>query len=288
MIELKNICKTFATKDSKIAAVKNVSLNINDGEIYGIVGISGAGKSTLVRIINQLEVQDSGSLVIDNLNMSELSNRELLDERKKIGMIFQNFNLLWSRTALENIEFPMEIAKVSKKVRREKAAKLLKLVGLEGRGNSYPSELSGGQKQRVGIARALANEPKLLLCDEATSALDPQTSAQILDLLKKINREYGLTIIMITHQIEAVKRICSDVAIMSDGEIVERGSLEKILTHPKHELTKSLFAGYIIERDMGSRENLQVDNNCINNVDNFSENEGELKKNVKGELKYAN
>ena len=186
MIQLKNIYKTFNTKQADIHAVKDVSVVIDDGEIFGIVGYSGAGKSTLIRIINQLEKQTSGDLIIDNENISSLSKNDLRKKRQKIGMIFQHFNLLWSRTIYENIELPLEIANVEKSKRKQRVLELIKLVGLEGREHSYPSQLSGGQKQRVGIARALSNDPKILLCDEATSALDPETTESILDLLSKV------------------------------------------------------------------------------------------------------
>ena len=215
MIELKDITKIFHTPKGDIEACVNVNLTIQDGEIFGVIGYSGAGKSTLVRIINQLETQSSGEVFIDGEDISKLSPAMLRQKRMKIGMIFQHFNLLWSRTIQENIELPLEIAGIDKVTRRQKAKELLELVGLQGRGNAYPSELSGGQKQRVGIARALANDPHILLCDEATSALDPDTTEQILDLLKKINQQLGITIVMITHQMEVVQKICHRIAVMS-------------------------------------------------------------------------
>lgn len=239
MIELKNIIKTFKTKNEDINAVKGVSLKIDDGEIYGIIGFSGAGKSTLVRIINQLEPQTSGEVLIDGEDISKLSKKELNLKRQKIGMIFQHFNLLWSRTVRENIELPLEIAGVSKEQRNEKVLKLISLVGLEGRENAYPSELSGGQKQRIGIARALANDPTILLCDEATSALDPSTTESILGLLDKINKDMGITIVMITHQMEVVQRICHKIAVMSDGKVVEENTVLEIFEHPQHQVTKN-------------------------------------------------
>ena len=238
MIELRNIVKTFNTKNLNIHAVNDVSVTIEDGEIFGIVGYSGAGKSTLVRIINQLEKQTSGTLIINGEDISKLSNNQLRKKRQKIGMIFQHFNLLWSRTVFKNIELPLEIAGVDKETREKRVVELIKLVGLDGREDSYPSELSGGQKQRVGIARALANDPNILLCDEATSALDPETTESILDLLSKINDELGITIVLITHQMEVVQRICQRVAIMSDGYIVELGSDNEKNARPKHEKTK--------------------------------------------------
>ncbi|MCI6272813.1 MAG: ATP-binding cassette domain-containing protein [Erysipelotrichaceae bacterium] len=238
MIKLTNIKKTFNTKQKQIHAIKDVSLDIDDGEIFGIVGYSGAGKSTLIRIINQLEKQTSGNVIIDGVDITTLSEKELRKKRQSIGMIFQHFNLLWSRTVAQNIELPLEIAKIDKETRKQRVAQLINLVGLQGRENSYPSELSGGQKQRVGIARALANNPTILLCDEATSALDPETTDSILDLLSDINERLNLTIVMITHQMEVVQRICQRVAIMSDGEVVEIGSVKEVFEHPKEEITK--------------------------------------------------
>lgn len=238
MIELKHISKTFHTQKGDIDACKDVNLTIQDGEIFGVIGYSGAGKSTLVRIINQLEKQTNGEVIINGENISQLNAKDLRIKRTKIGMIFQHFNLLWSRTVQKNIELPLEIAGVSKEIRHQKAKELIELVGLQGRENAYPSELSGGQKQRVGIARALANDPTILLCDEATSALDPDTTEQILDLLKKINRQLGITIVMITHQMEVVQKICHRIAVMSDGEVVEEGRVKDIFEHPKHSITK--------------------------------------------------
>ena len=238
MIEIRNVVKTFRTKEEDIHAVNGVSLKIEDGEIYGIIGYSGAGKSTLVRLINQLERQSAGDVIIDGQAMQDLSKKELREKRRKIGMIFQHFNLLWSRTVLENIELPLEFAGVPKQERVKKAREMAELVGLAGREDAYPSELSGGQKQRVGIARALANDPQILLSDEATSALDPDTTDQILDLLKDINKKLGITIVMITHQMEVVQKICHRMAVMSDGKIVEEGTVKELFEHPKNEITK--------------------------------------------------
>lgn len=238
MIELKHITKTFHTQKGDIHACQDVNLTIQDGEIFGVIGYSGAGKSTLVRIINQLEKQTSGEVVIDGQDISRMTSLQLRQERMKIGMIFQHFNLLWSRTVQKNIELPLEIAGLSKEERQKKSQELIELVGLQGRENAYPSELSGGQKQRVGIARALANDPHILLCDEATSALDPDTTEQILDLLKKINRQLNITIVMITHQMEVVQKICHRIAVMSEGQVVEEGSVKDIFEHPHHEITK--------------------------------------------------
>lgn len=238
MIELKNITKTYQTPKGEIHACRDVNLTIHDGEIFGVIGYSGAGKSTLVRIINQLEKQTSGEVLIDGEDISRLDNKALRHKRTEIGMIFQHFNLLWSRTVQKNIELPLEIAGVDKEVRKKKAKELIELVGLQGRENAYPSELSGGQKQRVGIARALANNPRILLCDEATSALDPDTTKQILELLKTINKKLNITIIMITHQMEVVQEICHHIAVMSNGVVVEEGSVKDIFEYPHHEITK--------------------------------------------------
>ena len=238
MIELKHINKVFHTQKGDIEACRDVNLTIQDGEIFGVIGYSGAGKSTLVRIINQLETQTSGEVIIDGVDISRLSAQDLRQKRTKIGMIFQHFNLLWSRTVQKNIELPLEIAGVNKEERIKKAKQLIELVGLQGRENAYPSELSGGQKQRVGIARALANDPTILLCDEATSALDPDTTEQILDLLKKINQQLNITIVMITHQMEVVQKICHRIAVMSEGTVVEEGHVKDIFEHPQHMITK--------------------------------------------------
>lgn len=238
MIELKHITKVFHTQKGDIEACHDVNLTIHDGEIFGVIGYSGAGKSTLVRIINQLEKQTSGEVIIDGEDISQLSTQALRQKRTKIGMIFQHFNLLWSRTVRKNIELPLEIAGMDKELRKQKAKGLIELVGLQGRENAYPSELSGGQKQRVGIARALANDPTILLCDEATSALDPDTTEQILELLKKINRQLGITIVMITHQMEVVQKVCHRIAVMSEGRVVEEGHVKDIFEHPHHTITK--------------------------------------------------
>jgi len=238
MITLKGINKTFSSKEQKIKAVDNVSLSINKGEIYGIIGYSGAGKSTLIRMLNGLELPTSGEVLIDGLNLNDLSISKLRATRQKIGMIFQHFNLLWSRTVKENILFPLEIAKVPKKERSKKADELIRLVGLEGRENAYPSQLSGGQKQRVGIARALANDPTVLLCDEATSSLDPQTTDSVLDLLLDINQRLNLTIVVITHEMNVIRKICHRVAVMDNGRVVEEGEVIDVFKHPKQTITK--------------------------------------------------
>ena len=247
MIELRHIQKVFHTPKGDIHACQDVNLTIQTGEIFGVIGYSGAGKSTLVRIINQLEKQTSGEVMIDGEDISLLNPKDLRKKRTKMGMIFQHFNLLWSRTVQKNIELPLEIAGVDKEIRKKKTRELIELVGLQGRENAYPSELSGGQKQRVGIARALANDPSILLCDEATSALDPDTTEQILDLLKDINRKLGITIVMITHQMEVVQKICHRVAVMSEGKVVEVGRVKDIFEHPQHTVTKRVV------RDISSK-----------------------------------
>ena len=238
MIELKNIVKTFETKDGIVKAVQNVNLTIKTGEVYGIVGFSGAGKSTLVRMLNGLETPTSGEILIDNQRIDTLKGAKLREQRKKIGMIFQHFNLLWSRTVLENIMFPLELAGVPKEERLKKAQKLAELVGLNERIHAYPAQLSGGQKQRVGIARALANDPDILISDEATSALDPQTTDEVLDLLESINQKLGLTIVIITHEMHVIRRLADKVAVMQAGQVIEKGLVTEVFNHPKEELTK--------------------------------------------------
>lgn len=239
MIELKDINKVFKDKNqNEFYAAKDVNLKINDGEIFGIIGFSGAGKSTVVRCINLLGRPTSGQVIVNEKNLLELSAKELREERKKIGMIFQHFNLMPSRTVFENIAFPLKHSGLSKKQVQEKVRELLTLVELTDKESQYPSQLSGGQKQRVAIARALANNPKILLCDEATSALDPTTTKQILSLLKKLRDKLNLTIVIITHQINVVKDICDKVAVMEHGKVVETGDVFDIFANPQDEVTK--------------------------------------------------
>lgn len=240
MIELKNISKTFQTADGTVEALKNVNLSIEDGDIYGIIGMSGAGKSTLVRCINMLERPTEGSVIINGVDIGKLGAAELRRERRKITMIFQGFNLLMQRTCLDNICFPLELAGVKKKEARKKAAELLETVGLPDKGGAYPAQLSGGQQQRIAIARALATEPEILLCDEATSALDPKTTQSILDLIAEINESLGITVIVITHQMSVVEKICSKVAILDGGEVVEEGSVSEVFTNPHSDAAKRL------------------------------------------------
>ena len=222
-------------------AVKNISFSIEKGDIFGIIGLSGAGKSTLVRCLNLLEKPTEGSIYIDGKNLVELTPKELRKERQDIGMIFQHFNLLMQRNVLDNICFPLEIAGVSKKEARKRALELLEIVGLSEKAKAYPVQLSGGQKQRVAIARVLANNPKILLCDEATSALDPQTTKSILKLLKEINQKYGITIVVITHEMSVIQEICSKVAVLHHGSLVEKGTVEELFHAPKTEEAKKLI-----------------------------------------------
>lgn len=238
MIQLKGIRKHFNTTAGIIRAVDGIDLNVQPGEIFGIIGYSGAGKSTLIRTINLLEPPSEGEVRVGERVFSELSGSDLRKARREIGMIFQQFNLLWSRTVAENVRFPLEIAGVNKEKADEKVRHMLELVGLANRADAYPSQLSGGQKQRVGIARALANDPKVLLCDEATSALDPKTTDDILHLLKKINRELKLTIVLITHEMHVIRKICHRVAVMKEGRFVEIGSVQDVFHHPEQEITR--------------------------------------------------
>ncbi len=242
MIRVENVSKTYTGKQGTVEAVKDVSLEISRGEIFGVIGFSGAGKSTLIRLLNGLETVTSGHIYINEKDITTLKRKELLKERQKIAMIFQHFNLLWSRTVEENIAFSLEIAGVPKAERKAKVAELIDLVGLTGREKSYPSQLSGGQKQRVGIARALANEPEVLLCDEATSALDPKTTKDILKLLVEINQELGLTIVLITHEMHVVRQICHRVAVMEEGRVVESGEVIEVFKNPQQPITKQ-FVG---------------------------------------------
>lgn len=241
MIKLEHISKTFDTASGNVHAVQDVSLEIRDGEIFGIIGFSGAGKSTLIRCINLLERPTSGSIQIDGIELTTLAEKQLREVRTKIGMIFQHFNLMRSRTVYENIDFPLKKSNLSKAQRAAKIQSLLELVGLTDKRDVYPSQLSGGQKQRVAIARALANEPKVLLCDEATSALDPQTTQSILKLLKKVNTELGITIVLITHEMSVVKDICDRIAIMDSGTVVETGDTVDVFSRPQKALTKDFI-----------------------------------------------
>ena len=241
-ILIQDVSKTFETKDGSVQALNHVSLSIETGDIYGIIGMSGAGKSTLVRCMNFLEVPSEGKVLIDGKSLSEFSPKELRKEREKIGMIFQHFNLLMQKNVLENVCFPLYIQGKKKAEARAKALELLEIVGLADRAKAYPAQLSGGQKQRVAIARALASDPQILLCDEATSALDPQTTSSILELLQDINQKFGITIVIITHQMSVVREICTHVAITKDGEVKEQGLVEEIFSHPKSQVAKELIS----------------------------------------------
>jgi D-methionine transport system ATP-binding protein len=238
LITLTGASKSFRQGERTIVALDKVDLEVQQGQIFGVIGHSGAGKSTLIRLLNGLERTDSGHVLVGGLDLSTSSEAALRKARLKIGMIFQHFNLLWSRTVAQNIAFPLEIAGAERGQIRSRVAELVALVGLEGREDAYPAQLSGGQKQRVGIARALANHPDVLLCDEATSALDPETTDAILDLLSDINRRFGLTIVLITHEMHVVHRICDAVAVMEAGRIVETGSARDIFTRPREAVTK--------------------------------------------------
>ncbi len=241
MIELKHLSKTYRSAAGDVEALKDINLTINDGEIFGVIGLSGAGKSTLVRCINLLEVPTDGEVIIDGRQLTSLPKRELLELRRSIGMIFQSFNLLEQRSVIDNIAFPLEIAGVAKAEARKRAKELLEVVGLSQRENAYPAQLSGGQKQRVAIARALATEPKYLLCDEATSALDPNTTASILELLESINRTMGVTIIIITHEMKVIEQICDRVAVIDRSRIAEEGTVKEVFTNPKSEIARELI-----------------------------------------------
>ncbi len=240
MIELRNLSKSFTTADGQVDALKHVSLTINNGDIYGIIGMSGAGKSTLVRCINMLERPTDGSAIWDGTDLGTLKKKEIQQVRHRITMIFQSFNLLMQRTCLQNIMLPLKLIHIPRAEAKKRALELLNTVGLPDKANSYPAQLSGGQQQRIAIARALATNPQVLLCDEATSALDPKTTHAILDLIRKINQEMGITVIVITHQMSVVQEICNRVAILENGSVVEEGDVAEIFSNPKARATKAL------------------------------------------------
>lgn len=243
MILFKDVSKEFKTKAGNVQGLNQVNLHIPQGDIFGIIGMSGAGKSTFIRCINYLERPTSGEVVIDGHNMADLSERQLREVRKEIGMIFQHFNLLMQKNVLDNVCFSMKIAGMGEKEAKKRARELLRVVGLADKEKAYPSQLSGGQKQRVAIARAIANNPKILLCDEATSALDPQTTKSVLELLKQINRDYGITIVIVTHEMSVVQEICDKVAILDGGNLAETGSVSEIFTNPRSPQAKRLVLG---------------------------------------------
>ncbi|NEU25990.1 methionine ABC transporter ATP-binding protein [Paenibacillus ottowii] len=239
MIELRNVSKTYVRKGLSIQALKNINITVDKGDIFGFIGFSGAGKSTLIRLVNRLEEVTTGEVLVEGEQLNAYSTSGLRKVRKKIGMIFQHFNLLESKTVFQNIAIPLVLLKRNKREIERRVTELLAFTGLSDKANSYPSELSGGQKQRVGIARALASNPSILLCDEATSALDPQTTQSILDLLRKINKEYKITILIITHEMSVIQRICNKVAVMEKGEIIEQGNVLEVFGQPKHPTTQS-------------------------------------------------
>lgn len=240
-IRIEQVSKLFDTKDGSVEALKNINLNIEAGDIYGIIGMSGAGKSTLVRCMNYLEQPTKGKVYVQEKELGSLSAKELRRQRQSIGMIFQHFNLLMQKSVLENVCYPLYIQGKKKQEARNRAMELLEIVGLSDKAKSYPAQLSGGQKQRVAIARALATNPQILLCDEATSALDPQTTSSILELLKDINERFDITIVIITHQMSVVREICSHVAIMNFGEVVEQRSVSEVFAHPKSQTARELI-----------------------------------------------
>ena len=257
MIEIKDLTKEFQTADGTVEALRNVNLNIQDGDIYGIIGMSGAGKSTLVRCINMLERPTKGQVLIDGQDIAKLSDKELRAVRRDVTMIFQGFNLLMQRTCLKNICFPLELIGMDKEKAKKRAMELLDVVGLPDKANAYPAQLSGGQQQRIAIARALATDPKVLLCDEATSALDPKTTHAILELIRDINQRLGITVIIITHQMSVVEEICSRVAILDSGSVVEEGMVSEVFSSPKSKAAKRLVfpdgADEILEEVPGER-----------------------------------
>lgn len=248
MIKLENVSKTFEYKGKKVAAVKDVSLQINKGDIFGIIGFSGAGKSTLVRLVNLLEKPTSGEITVNDHHLNSISSKQLRHLRRKIGMIFQSFNLFNSRTVFGNVAYPLKLENRPKEEINRRVTELLRFVGLEDKADKYPEQLSGGQKQRVGIARALATSPDILLCDEATSALDPETTGEILNLLKKVNEEYKITILLITHEMNVIRSICNRVAVMENGRVIEEGEVFKVFSDPQENTTKNFISTVLNDR----------------------------------------
>lgn len=251
-IEVKNLNKEFEAKGSTVHALSDINLSIEKADIYGIIGMSGAGKSTLVRCLNYLDQPTTGEIEIDGKQLGSLSSKELREERRNIAMIFQHFNLLMQKNVLSNVCFPLKLKKVGKKEAEKKAYELLETVGLKDKAKAYPSQLSGGQKQRVAIARALASNPQILLCDEATSALDPQTTESILALLKDINKKYGITIVIITHQMSVIQEICNRVAIIEGGRLVEEGAVNEVFSNPKSNAAKKLILGEDVAKEIAN------------------------------------
>ncbi|OTQ62622.1 methionine ABC transporter ATP-binding protein [Gilliamella apis] len=266
MIKFENVSKQYERNGITTQALQNINLTIQKGDIYGIIGYSGAGKSTLVRLINFLEKPTQGDVIIQNQSLNQLSNPQLRQVRRKIGMIFQHFNLLESKTVYENIAIPLVLIKKDKQAIKQKVYELLEFVGLIDKAHSYPKELSGGQKQRIGIARALANDPDILLCDEATSALDPQTTQSILELIKKINDQYKITVVLITHEMHVIEQVCHKVAVMEKGKIIEHGNVLDVFGHPKHKTTQNFVSSVINDQiPAGVVENLlEIEGNKSN------------------------
>lgn len=258
VIRLENVGKVFAGSGQELHALKNVSLDIEQEDIFGIIGLSGAGKSTLVRCLNLLERPSSGKVYINGQDLMAMSERELRKHRRKIGMIFQHFNLLMQRTVLSNVCFPLEIAGVSRSEAKKRAMEMLEIVGIADKAKAYPSQLSGGQKQRVAIARVLANNPEIILCDEATSALDPMTTKSILQLLQDINRNQHITIVVITHEMKVVQQICNRVAVLDQGEVQEIGTVDEIFTHPKTDIAKRLLMPHVEGETGGQNITVQL------------------------------
>ena len=246
MIEIKNLSKIYNTNYGEFKALEDINITINDGDIFGIIGMSGAGKSTLLRCINLLEKPSSGHVLINGEDITGFAGAQLLQLRRNIGMVFQRFNLLMQRTVKDNVAFPLEICGVPKEEREKRVAELLELVGLADKANNYPVQLSGGQQQRVSIARALANNPGIILCDEPTSALDSLTTNSLLQLLKDINEKLGVTIVIITHEMSVVNKICNRVAVINDAHIIEQGVTKEVFTNPQHEMTKLLLSDLIV------------------------------------------
>ena len=240
-IELRGLSKVYQIPGGEVQALNNINLTIEQGDIYGIIGMSGAGKSTLIRCLNRLDTPTDGQVLIDGQNVLAMSKKQLLQTRRRMAMIFQQFNLLMQKNVARNVRYPLEIAGAPKKQANERVMELLKIVGLEEKANAYPAQLSGGQKQRVAIARALASNPEMLLCDEATSALDPMTTQSILELLKKINAELGITVVLITHEMAVIRQICNKVAILDGGKLVEQGTVDDVFMHTKSAAGKRLF-----------------------------------------------
>ncbi|OTQ72232.1 methionine ABC transporter ATP-binding protein [Gilliamella apis] len=270
MIKFENVSKQYERNGITTQALQNINLTIQKGDIYGIIGYSGAGKSTLVRLINFLEKPTQGNVIIQNQSLNQLSNPQLRQVRRKIGMIFQHFNLLESKTVYENIAIPLVLIKKDKQTIKQKVYELLEFVGLSDKAHSYPKELSGGQKQRIGIARALANDPDILLCDEATSALDPQTTQSILELIKKINDQYKITVVLITHEMHVIEQVCHKVAVMEKGKIIEHGNVLDVFGHPKHKTTQNFVSSVINDQiPAGVVENLLEIEGDKNNIKLF-------------------